>query len=1072
MAHSAVYKSVSEFLQQVASREGREQGSDERSFEVLQGWIFQALHFALSDNGTYLPLLFMTQQDRPATWYEATQPNANPNHAYFHQRPYGFAEGHNTDGSCGRHFKTEGILYKCTDCHHSYCDFCFKKADHKDHLIDAEVIETEESCTCSNKEDWNFKHHCGDKKRVSTKTEVDELKREIYDINVMQDVYGACLDFCMSVSMHSNQQLPVVQERLKKLFDAGLDEFALEQIKNEIDTFQRAITTLLPRPTPPVSAYCTVLYSSFTHTEAEMKKSLESLGVAMPDIGLFTAALKFEGRVMVHSHSSLEEAMVDLKNSFKGPIPCCIMPSSGFEAGEIVKNVLCWFTQSFPQVNLGFNKSARRAFGNAITSFPRDLTVEPYWNLKNKSFETPVSSGLLNGFNSATGIPLTRLQLCLSLEFCNWFYIRTFWQNLFNDIIFSHMDFKAVCASQSFAIYDQLLFSYNAIGYSDYDEGYVNIFHKNFGYFSEAVTAVCESSTIGTIMKASYSMFEKYQFYEQGRTTIRAPEVKSVERQKLTKSIEYIRLVFKNTKSLKGLFILDNFKYFARFVEAFCYSWLVRSPTKDLRMAAAMEIVKIYDLFMDIVSNVSTMNGLIKDVSIEDFKTCFNAMLQIANQTTNVSYKTVKGHKLIEYSMSQEERGLFFQSHCIISRFLQTLHEERQPFSTAILNHDHVFNIADRALRTIVLNVLTHVAPGADRLQLYNCKLNYTECEQQIIFAYDEDIFYANIHIIQVTFLLSQTPTRMIYNILERFELLDWFLGKSSLEENVHSLVIDEMLSRVVRLFYLVLTEREKFQPFTTRKQVEYQKLKRKYTKILSLKKNATLSDINPVQNLVNDIEQTTNMVTDIVAELGGVSHRSNMLSSKYNISPEAFREIDPMSLPYFDEDFKYYEERLIRELTPKNAKGTDKVLIEPKIVKIKKYGIKLGEFARSTAFAKLLAKLISISVEKKHEHSHLSLLLHMMHAIVKDIELSLDESYFPSSFIKVPLVQCLFSLVVYCKFSKNIIDKADYLLEWMIFRNKDEVMEALKGSFGEDAVLKYRIKKMRAGLDFDAVRS
>lgn len=1061
-----IYKRVSEFLERITDLAGREEELNMDVLGMIEGSLFQGLFFTLADDGQFLNTLFH-KSEFPKTWYEASQLNRNPNYKYFHNAPLLLNSKNSGTGSCGRQFMTEGILYTCVDCDHSYCDVCFKKEDHDKHLIDAEVKDESEECTCPNKQPWNHKHHCSTKRRKSSRPFMEALKHEGYDQDMMKKVYEACLDFMIIVMMHSNQHLPVVQERFRKLFQAGLDDFAFEQLKEDMEKFEAGITSSIPKPVAAPIAYISLLHTDGSHTKDQIRKALKNLNTSnQEDVFHLTEALSMEGRAPVNYFSNLKDAMEDLKRSFKCDVPCSIISSRGFQAGEIVKLLVNWISLSFPHINVGFIKSSRRTFAQAMTSKPTREFIKPYWNLETKITENPENSGLMKGQSILNGGPLTRLQFFLFFDVKVPKNLRQGLKKLIEEKIFANVSFKVTCATQTFAIYDQLTANHKAFDLSNLECVLFDSFPFDFYYFPDVATAIGKSPMIGTIVKSIHQLFTPYQENKNGRLVMSPPPVNSKERDLLIKSNQYIWAFFKTTRSIKGLFISDNFKAFTRYLEMFSYSWLVRLPTRELRLTAAVEITSIYTLFSDIIANISTMKSFIKDVEMNDFKGCLNAMLQIANQTHNVKYKIIKGHKILEYDMANEVYSMFFQSNCIISKFFQCLHEEKQSFATSITNHDHVFNIADRGLRTIVLNVITQISPGADNLNLHNAKLAYTEVEQQKLFGADLNLFVSHIHLVQVALLVSPSPTRVIYNILERFDILDWYLGKSSLEDTVHRQVTDKLISKVMRVFYLILTERSRLQPFTTKKQILYQEIRRNHIKRLCLLNDANLKDIIP-DAMANTIEEIVHMSSDILAEITGVDNVTDR-EAKYNLVDTVFNEIDPMSIEYFAGDYKRYESRLVEKLTPKNAKAFDKVLVEPKLNKIKKYGVKLGEFSRSTAFAKLLTKLISIAVEKKKEYEYLPLLLHMVHAILKDIELSLDEKYFPTSFVKVPLTQCLFSLVVYSKFSKNCVDKADYLLEWFIFRNKEEVMEGLKGSFGEDAVLKYRIKKLRAGLDFD----
>ncbi|SMN21170.1 similar to Saccharomyces cerevisiae YGR184C UBR1 E3 ubiquitin ligase (N-recognin), forms heterodimer with Rad6p to ubiquitinate substrates in the N-end rule pathway [Maudiozyma saulgeensis] len=328
-----------------------------------------------------------------------------------------------------------------------------------------------------------------------------------------------------------------------------------------------------------------------------------------------------------------------------------------------------------------------------------------------------------------------------------------------------------------------------------------------------------------------------------------------------------------------------------------------------------------------------------------------------------------------------------------------------------------------------------------------------------------------DIHLNQLAFLweVDDTP-RVIYNLLDRWMLLEWFDGKVEFKDTEYKDKISLIIQHFVAFIYQILTERQFFQTFESANCKKMSQIKNAimynlYTKPLSYSK---------LLRLVPDYLTENSTLFDLALNEVSIFREPKGLADNgvFKLKEIYYSKIDPLRVSNLGNEFESSASIIKKHLDKEKGGEESKIILQPQLVPPKNMddGAKLlGSFTRHPVFAKIIYKLLQVCLDSE-DGIFLNELLHLVHGIFKDDEQVNGKSSFPDAYLSKPICNLLLSIVNSKTdvFSENIRTKADYLLKRMITKRQEEVFDSLVAGFGDDYVQQYKNRKLSEGVNLE----
>ena len=332
--------------------------------------------------------------------------------------------------------------------------------------------------------------------------------------------------------------------------------------------------------------------------------------------------------------------------------------------------------------------------------------------------------------------------------------------------------------------------------------------------------------------------------------------------------------------------------------------------------------------------------------------------------------------------------------------------------------------------------------------------------------AYSRDI-----HLNQLSFLWETDDIpRIIYNMLDRWEILDWFTGQVAYEDTIYKDRISSLIQQFITFVYQILSERQYYQKFESHEERQTTFIKNAiiyslYQKPLAYSKLLRLIPDYYTENVV-DFDKILYEVSIFVEPKGLADNAVFKLKDAY------YSKVDPLRLSNLGNEFENSATVIRTHIAKTKEEDASKIILQPQLISPKYLDTDakhLGDFTRNPVFVKVVYKLLQTSLDKE-DTTYLNELLHLVHAIFKDYEQVNGKQAIPECYIQLPICNLLLSIVnsKSSVFSESIINKADYLLEKMIMKKSEEIFSMLTYSFGKDCVDAYKKRKLNQGVNLE----
>lgn len=1051
--------------------------------------LWSVLYYAASKEGTTLPTMFPLAEpkDFPKGW--ASSVSLSSRQQFFENKQVNFTH---VGRNCGRKFKKGEPIYRCLDCSFDntcvLCVHCFNKEDHIGHQVNASICSSGNTgiCDCGDPEAWKRELHC--KCNSKAEAEVNDYNgvfNEDYEL-FLKVVYDVCLDFVIEVFARQNQTLPVVNERLRRLVSrSGDQKEAIDLLKKDIS--QQTLNAEKYGMKDMIIQYCVVLWNDEFHNFHEAQSAIIS-ATSTSRTGAKQVATQVdkEGRTILLENSSLEALITGFTNVQSNGLTATIMSKVDFLRQDYTKTIIDWISDTINFPNTAFQKIARRALCKSLCSqYNSDDLGDSVWS---SLYST--DSGLLNGQHlpyishetidftkretsatttisditkeSSTLALETRMQYLLFFDLRYWKLLRAKVHDLLIPSLVSDLEYKIIAANQIVEIYGLLMSNLSKLDREPHISALDEISCQFFTCPTNS-TNIISTEKIRDVLYPVVRLFDSHSRplnseVKKFRIPHRMLDKSTSIRKSFTRSINDLNYMFDKTTTINNFFLPENFMPFCYLLRLFDSNWEIQRKVGEHVENETYDFVDYFGYTLQLLGVVYAASDASKlnPVDRESVALAIQKLLHLLSLQPSDKSKVYKSYELVDFEVSKEYTGFMNPSNVFLSRLLQIAAKSSEDILKVVDGFDFV-KIADSSLRAIVLCVQIESQFWV-RNGLSSLKQAYTYKSPQLV---HDTGYYRDVHLTQIG-LLCTDPERAFLNILNRFELLDWFSNKMQLTNTVYEDKVYTILEKLISFFYVLISERSLFMEFeSTEKEIRH-RLKQVLIYTLYYKP-LTYSEIE--ESLSDDLSSYERL-DEILNEVSMfTAPRGLNDDGRYSLKSDYYKFVDPLKLLAQVKDFQDNTTVLCKALS-ETDKPVDDIILEPKLAKLESYKT-LADFTRTNEFAKFVYKLLEYALQNNQD-TYVPQLLHLLHAVFKDDEMVNAKDHIIESFVQIPVCESLFSIATSSDFSKQTTRKADYLLESLIVKNSRSFFETLTSCFGEEAVNVYKEKKKSSGVNFD----
>ncbi|ODQ80665.1 hypothetical protein BABINDRAFT_160907, partial [Babjeviella inositovora NRRL Y-12698] len=926
---------------------------------------------------------------------------------------------------CGRKFMKGEPVYRCLDCLFDetcvLCFHCFNKADHEEHQISVEIAKGLKNGICD----------CGDPEAFVTELLclcTSDMELEKFPPNVegaLKIVIDVALEFIIDVTDSAINTIPEVHSYMLPLSASSSmkisEKSALLKAKYGDDFNSQE--------------YLLVLWNDEYHNWDDAKgRIIAATGCTLEKAEEMSASIDSIGRQIL-KRSADPVALLGAQTLVESTgLVSTIMSSRDYVRGEIVSLVVDWLLAMLTVHDVSFQTAVRRALCQsligsfAFESSPANAVVD--------DIITPMLGVTIGNKIPALGSILaqSRVQFLMYYDIRHWKSLRDRIHDVITPVLASDLTYKPLFCTQYIEIYHQLT---HLMGTADRE------WELNLSCDASTQLFTCPtnaSAIVGTgkfpvVVGALYALFQlgsiqnadgSFTFTNDKDTSA----YKSLE-ETLTRGMNDVIHIVDTCTNKKALLEEANLSPLLLFVGLFQGSWKIVKKYGDhvpLEDSAFIKHFEYCAYMYTIIKHIA--EGVTGDLAVD------RAIQTIALYLSPGPLHEVNGQSICHFDISTEPVSFMNPLNSLLSFFLEK----------GTLPDVDLLPISDVSLRSIVL--CSQVKIGAwirngryvsRQAALYSGTF-MNEC------GYARDVYLNQLAALHVP------HKRFLYNMLDRWQLLEWFTGCQSYKQTVYEDRIPYILEEFLKYVYTLVSSRLEFLHADAATKTRA-KIKRVVAYCLA-QGPRTFSD------LCDDVPSTAaedSSFEDILEEIASYSAPSGFSDTgMYRLKNEMYRTLDPMSYAVDTNDYPEVLVALTAQMAIQTKTKEDEVVLVPVLEPLPAEFAGLGDFTRSPDFAKLVYKLLQVAIDTQEE-AFVPELLHLVHAILIDNE----AAGLPVDYLDKPICNLLLS-VVGSSMARSIVLKANFLLDYFLERNKD-ILESLTSSFGEDYMLDY--KKTKTGL-------
>ncbi|CAI4063749.1 hypothetical protein SUVZ_07G4130 [Saccharomyces uvarum] len=1012
------------------------------------------------------------------------------------------------------------------------CIHCFNPKDHVNHHVCTDICSefTSGICDCGDEEAWNSSLHCKAEEQENDTsedlsnydaTEQKDVWNDPECIALVELVLSEVFDYFIDVFNQNIEPLPTIQKditiKLREMTQQGkMYERAqfLNDLKYENDYMFDGTTTAKTSPSNSPEAspslakidpenYTVIIYNDEYHNYSQATTALRQ---GVPDnvhIDLLTSRIDGEGRAMLKCSQDLSSVLGGFFAVQTNGLSATLTSWSEYLHQEACKYIILWITHCLNIPNPSFQNTFRNMMGKSLCSEylnateSRDMTpvVEKYFGTKfdkddpyryidlsvlAEGNQIPLGhhkvlpesslhslSTLINDVENLTSKEYsnTRLQHILYFDNRYWKRLRKDIQNVIIPTLASSTLYKPIFCQQVVEIFNHIT---RSVAYMDREPQLTAIRECVVQLFTCPTNArnIFENQSFLDIVWSIIDIFKEFCKVEAGVLIWQR-----VQKSNPTKSYS---LSFK-----QGLYTVETLLSkvddpntpikpkeiisLLNLGKLFNGAWKIKRKEGEHVLHEDQNFISYLEYTTSIYSIIQTTEKVLeKSKDSLDLDLVLNTIRIVSSflGSRSLTYKLIyDSHEIIKFSVSHERVAFMNPLQTMLSFIIEKV--SLKDAYESLENCPDFLKIADFSLRSVVLcsqiDVGFWVRNGMSVLHQASYYKNNPE-----LGSYSRDI-----HLNQLAIVWERDDIpRVIYNILDRWELLDWFMGEAEYQHTVYEDKISFMIQQFIAFIYQILTERQYFKTFSSLKDRRMELIKDSITYNLYMK---PLSYSKLLRSVPDYLTEDTTEFDGALEEVSVFVEPKGLADNGvFKLKAALYAKVDPLKLLNLENEFES-SATIIKTHLAKNKDEVSKVVLIPQVsTKLLDEGaMHLGEFTRNTVFAKVIYKLLQVCLDME-DSTFLNELLHLIHGIFKDDELTNGKDSIPEAYLAKPICNLLLSIANAKSdiFSESIVRKADYLLEKMIMKKPDEIFESLTASFGNQYVDSYKDKKLSQGVN------
>ncbi|ODV95521.1 hypothetical protein PACTADRAFT_50235 [Pachysolen tannophilus NRRL Y-2460] len=1031
-----------------------------------------------------------------------------------------------TGRPCSKKFKKGEPIYRCHDCGFDdtcvLCTYCFNKKEHEGHQVYVSIASAsnEGICDCGDPEAWTRELHCNcEYQNTGKKSKRDVVVEDDLKMSIKATI-DLVLNFIIEVMIHTNHTLPEVHKNLKSsstLKGLTIDFSDDASFQDVEDQNNRSFCLILwndefhnyREANDRIQAVLECDEGLAHRVALNVDKEGRALLKNETDIDSIIDSYYIVQRngltATIHSSrdyfkQELIKDIVDWLTQFINfPI---------FEIQSVIRQIFCEsMTEAFDTTNtvvptylssISFNLSKEKE------CFERGLLTDqnkiPRGGLTKFSKDEYAVGDLKNAIDKllvADDKPLanSRLQYLMYFDVRYWKSLRKAIHNIITPVLVSNLSYKPVFAEQFVEIYPHLL---NNRAYLD-REWLLNIIQDTtVQLFTCPKTSlnILVNGNLGSILGPVIQLFEKNRSITENndiiwrRRPILSPSdnisrsIMATESRSLSDIVQLIECPNINSFKEEHLCILknQNLALLILLLEKFQSNWKIKRKEGEHVLTESTEFTVYFELNSILYSLVKKIGQILLKVNKENetSKQIVTNSIILLNNFLQLNYRKEKiieqgDFTVMDFVVAKEEVGFMNPVNSLLSYVL----EYSKWTDTAILNdkiisfslqrnevrhHDNnicdFLRISDISLRAIVL--CSQIKSG------FWVRNGMLVGKQEALYTgsfMSEGGFLRDIHLEQCSIMVEPSLKRSLFNFLDRFDLLNWFLNKEQIEETKYDEKVYYIIEELIIFFYDLLTNRLPFRYELTEEQKEELKIKNLISFSLCREPltYSKLTENFPPMALEHP------KFYDILQEVSDFSPPRGLSDSGlYRLKDWVYKTLDPLSAFVDSSDFQETANAIRTELSNHSHVKADDIVLQPRIAKLEYPGVfenfeRVSKFFKTMQFAKLLYKLLQVSVDTDNE-GFLPNLLHLVHAIILDDEISNGKNHQLQSIIEIPICNLLLMIIESQSISQSNIKKAEVILDLLFQKDETIIESSLIDCFGEEHIKSYRKSKPKNG--------
>ncbi|CAL9730085.1 E3 ubiquitin-protein ligase Ubr1p [Monosporozyma unispora] len=1097
---------------------------------ALKHLVFKYLYFVVTDSGKQLKTLFPNKEHYVSDMDQVMNVNCVTDFYKISVNSTAKSKMFRHQGrNCGRKFKVGEPLYRCQECAYDdtcvLCIHCFNPKDHEGHHIYTDICNefTSGICDCGDDEAWHKKLNCK-AEEDGDDVVIDDEEELSFDTTIMEVVLSEIFDYFIDLFNQAIESLPTftpdITLRLRQLIQSN-DNESMYALLNDLSYRNEKVVPPVGKP----GDYTVMIYNDEYHNYSQATMALRQ---GVPDnihTDILTSKIDSEGRAMLKCSDDVHTLTEGFFAVQTNGLSATLTSWPEYIHQETCKYIIQWCNHCLSIPNHNFQSLFRDTLGKVLSAeYTRaSETTNPYDNVK-KYFNSKLSdtnpyrcldasilsednklpighhkrineddlttiSNSLNKLDKIMDKQYTNSRLQYILYFDNryWKKLRKEIQNVIIPTLASSLTYKPIFCEQVVQIFNHIS---RSITYMDREpqlsalrECIVQLFtcptnaliiftHPN-GYFIDILWSIIDIFVDFCKFENGTLIWQRVQktnptksfgiSFKQGLYTIETLLSKIEDSSIIMQPMEFISL--------------------ATLCKLFNGAWKIKRKEGEHVLHEDQHFIPYLEHTTSIYSIIQTIeNRLVHKPCSEQLLLNCIKLLNTFLSHKSLTYKLINDtHEVVKFVVSKDRVAFMNPIQTLFSFLIEkvslTTAYDAIMYSDAISspNVEESFSerksefdflkISDFSLRSIVLcsqiDIGFWVRNGMSVLH----QASYYKKNPELN-SYSRDI-----HLNQLAFLweLDDVP-RIVYNMLDRWELLDWFVGNVSYENTVYKDKIASMVQQFITFVYQVLTERQFYQKFETQDERQMTFIKNAiiyslYQKPLSYSKLLRLVPDYYTEN-ANDFDAALEEVSIFIEPKGLADNAVFKLKDLY------YSKIDPLRLANLGNEFENSATMIRTHIAKIKKEDMNNIILQPQIVSPKNLDAdikQLGGFSRNPVFVKIIYKLLQTSLDKE-DTTYLNELLHLIHAIFKDDEQVNGKQSVPDTYIKLPICSLLLSIVNSKSnaFSETVVNKADYLLEKMIMKRSEEIFSTLTYSFGEECVEAYKERKLNQGVNLE----